>query len=1252
MKTFSRKLLTSAAALSLICSQAQSLLPLAVAANTAGTVQIQSESESTTVQAERTAAIADGREYIIAGGNASLDQILSAQLTSGSKVSSVFKALSLSGLDLSNASQAIEGQSEWVWIARLSEDGKIALQHKASGKYMSMTEGQRPIALVDEPVYVNLLEAAHTKGGRAFALNLGTWYMNYSETQFGFSFYNGTNYGQDETSAVNQLAFFEVKQAAQPDPEEPEVPVDQDASANLLFLSDFQTGNEVAPYTSKDDVPEVLRSVIRGIGTTMTEAGFTEIDNALYCGDYSAFSGQYNYDADPTYGIQALDEEVNALWGNDHERVLIQGNHDLTNYPYNSGAYEYDDYTVYAINTMYNGDTEGCFPWYQGSSSTNRTRVERLAGRLDAYLDAKEESQDNRPVIIMSHVPLHFSGRVSSLYGAGDNMNAKLLFDVINEHGASQDIVFLFGHNHSNGWDSYLGGSAVFRQPGDQIAIPDSDRKSGSTTNYYITEELTFTYMNAGYVGYWKDGTADNTLSASMCQIYPDRLVFRRYSKDGLHTLGSIGNYNNKYADQGILGDFEIVKDEVASPAAVLRNTGEPALSVQMETAFAGKETTLNALSKNMHNPVFDWTISDPAAFEVIESGKDLRLFCKKAGEYTITLHAYDDQDHELTREFTLMVAADASEAAAILKDGSGAASGRFDAQDQPVLSLSFAGISEVRSVKWNLPSFVKAEGSGFARTLHFTASGTGEITVEADVLDASSNPVTVTASYQAEAVVQPHYVRSELNEQGGSYLLVSKSGTALTSASRTASGVSVLDPSAVLSGISLGKTDDEIKGEYTGLVWQLIPAASGKWNLRHVQSGKYLTLTSSSRNTTLSDTPCDLEIAAGSASAGGQCIAIHAGSMYLNFSSSKAGFCGYSGAGISDANNQFVLYEYQQPEAPAPEDGADLSLLNLAVQYARNIELPETLHPSVRTFFTTALSEAEAILANGSDDQNAVDAAWSKLCQAIHMLGFTSDKSALLALIEQAEAIDLAGYEEQGKDAFHAALEAAKETANNPDALDDSIAAAIEALENAMAALVPVSEEIDTTLLDLLVSLTEGTDLDQYIPDGQEAFITALAHAKDVLADPQSQQRVDEALQALHEAYLNLRLAPTEEMLRELQEFAAYLAALNLDGFDAALKADIASYQDEVNELLSDANAVRETAQVLIERKADLARRIEAAGKTNTNAPAASSSKPAGTAQSSASVKTACGSQALLSGLAGIGAASLMAVMLKRRRK
>lgn len=359
--------------------------------------------------------------------------------------------------------------------------------------------------------------------------------------------------------------------------------------------------------------------------------------------------------------------------------------------------------------------------------------------------------------------------------------------------------------------------------------------------------------------------------------------------------------------------------------------------------------------------------------------------------------------------------------------------------------------------------------------------------------------------------------------------------------------------------------------------------------------SGKYLTMTSGSRNISLSDTPCELEIATGTAASGGNCIAIHTGSMYLNFSSSKDGFCGYAGETISNANNQIILYEREAdaPVDPEEPDEFDYRLLEQAVSYAHNVELSDTLNETVRNYFDQALAEAEAILENGASSQDEINAAWRKLSEAIHMLDFTSDKAPLLALIEQAEALKEADYDAASWAALQTALANAKTVADNPNALDASIQKAVEELTAAIAALQP-SEIINTDLLAMVITASEGINLDEYMEDGKADFTAALDHAKDVLANPASQSEVDEAAIALNMAYMSLRLAPSEEMLKELADFSAYLTTLDTRSFPVVLRASIDVFQKNVQEGLANNSLSRTDAQDLLNQKKDLQKQID----------------------------------------------------------
>ena len=51
-------------------------------------------------------------------------------------------------------------------------------------------------------------------------------------------------------------------------------------------------------------------------------------------------------------------------------------------------------------------------------------------------------------------------------------MYSSLVFDVVNEAGKDLDIIYLFGHNHSKGWDCYMGGGAVYKAVGDSLTLP------------------------------------------------------------------------------------------------------------------------------------------------------------------------------------------------------------------------------------------------------------------------------------------------------------------------------------------------------------------------------------------------------------------------------------------------------------------------------------------------------------------------------------------------------------------------------------------------------------------------------------------------------------------------------------------------------------------------------------------------------------------------------------------------------------
>jgi len=285
----------------------------------------------------------------------------------------------------------------------------------------------------------------------------------------------------------------------------------------VLACSDFQPSN---------GNPATGQITVDGILSAIKADGIMSADGFLCAGDYAT-----TYTAQDCYaGLAALKDKLDGfVTGN---MVFAQGNHDSAETKGLSKGGNNDPvggaYGVYVIH-------EDDYSW---TSESNEAEVKNTAAGLKTYLDGKAAAKWNKPVFIVSHLQLHYSMRTRLQQ---DGKYANLLFNVINEAaGKGLNIIFLFGHNHSNGWDDYLGGAAVYLKKGDLINIAQ-----GSTTEFK-KETLKFTYMNAGYVGYYGNvnSGSDSTLTMSVFRIVDNEVTVSRYDRNGLHNLKSRGVLN------------------------------------------------------------------------------------------------------------------------------------------------------------------------------------------------------------------------------------------------------------------------------------------------------------------------------------------------------------------------------------------------------------------------------------------------------------------------------------------------------------------------------------------------------------------------------------------------------------------------------------------------------------------------------------------------------------------------------------
>jgi len=380
--------------------------------------------------------------------------------------------------------------------------------------------------------------------------------------------------GSDLKQAENQI---EQEAPAEDDSGGP--PPDQ-LLATIFFASDYQAEEGF------DAPADTLRAILGS-----AKADGKSIDRVVMCGDYTNDPKLHDYQLSPEDSIAEIREVVREELGSSGgeadsdteagaEIMFVQGNHDsLTESIDSTGLHDCGDYLIYVLNT------EEDFPWKQGKVSGCLAKVRKSSAAMKECFDELIEKGETRPVFIAGHVPLQFTARTSSRHTTGDNLYSSLVFDVVNDAAKDLDIFYLFGHDHSKGWDCYLGGSCVYKAKGDSLLVPEFDEMD-INTDTYSEKVLNFTYLNAGYVGYYMNcgpdennaglrseySAADETLTGTVFEVYGDRVVITRYDGSGVHALGSEGE-GDPYKggiDAGLIDEGKY-SNETASPQTIAR---------------------------------------------------------------------------------------------------------------------------------------------------------------------------------------------------------------------------------------------------------------------------------------------------------------------------------------------------------------------------------------------------------------------------------------------------------------------------------------------------------------------------------------------------------------------------------------------------------------------------------------------------------------------------------------------------------
>lgn len=290
----------------------------------------------------------------------------------------------------------------------------------------------------------------------------------------------------------------------------------------LIAGSDFQVS---AHNTSR----------IEQILGTLEMHGITKVDSAFFCGDYT-LNPDYDNQGQSSAGLAVLKKLFTPLVSN--KMLFVQGNHDPANTIGLSRSGNNDPgsgaYGVYVIHE----DEYLQYNWDYSLAAAQET-----AAGLKQYLDEKAASGWTKPIFVLSHVGLHWGNRTIK---EGSAIHGGLLVDVLNEAGKKGlNVIFLYGHDHSGGIADFMGGAAIYLKKGDQMEVCTGEKKG------HTTRTINFTYMNAGYIGYYStnEPTCDATVTMSVFRIRGDEVIITRYDSDinllkgryGIHNLKSKG---------------------------------------------------------------------------------------------------------------------------------------------------------------------------------------------------------------------------------------------------------------------------------------------------------------------------------------------------------------------------------------------------------------------------------------------------------------------------------------------------------------------------------------------------------------------------------------------------------------------------------------------------------------------------------------------------------------------------------------
>ena len=244
------------------------------------------------------------------------------------------------------------------------------------------------------------------------------------------------------------------------------------------------------------------------------------------------------------FSVNDIYEELASVLGEKVRGYYTYGSHDRQETgkyfdSFFSGPAEEDGLYLYGINfgqMIYANNQQVEAARYTGTDMMDYYGYSAEVS-VPVFTDWVNGLTDNKPIVIMSHVPLHLN--------RNDNLGASAWAKAINEAAQTHDIIFLWGHNHSTEEYEDLHGPSQDKHyylvlPGETMPVQGPEKELSEEI------EMAFTYANAGYLklGFgslltYSDANGDGSY---------DELQIKRYSIDP--------EYDGAFSETGYTSPF------------------------------------------------------------------------------------------------------------------------------------------------------------------------------------------------------------------------------------------------------------------------------------------------------------------------------------------------------------------------------------------------------------------------------------------------------------------------------------------------------------------------------------------------------------------------------------------------------------------------------------------------------------------------------------------------------------------------